>query len=129
MNVETTSPNKAIDNPTVTLSKPMSNPTKYAATNIATIAIRLENAIIKLSNKQFWSEAWVPVKSNIRYDGEEMSGEVVLRLIKFSEMRVPKSVNDRIRLYKLFSQNSYFDIFDSNEAHGSRDEASEASSL
>lgn len=75
----------------------------------------LENAIIKLSNKQFWIEGWVAVKSTIKYDGEKMSDDLVSRLNNLAEMTAPKSLVERIRLFTLASRNTFFgfeDIFE-----------------
>ncbi|WP_373033964.1 hypothetical protein [Sulfurovum sp.] len=81
----------------------------------------LENAVIKLSHKNFWGEGWVAVKSTIKYDGERMSDTLVSRLNNLAGMIGPKSLEDRIRLYALSYSNTYFSLEDTEEENSDQD--------
>ncbi|QHJ69794.1 hypothetical protein [Planococcus halotolerans] len=79
----------------------------------------LENCAIKISEKGFWGEAWVAVKSLQNHTEEFVEPHILSSLDKLENLLKPKTLNERLELYVL-SENplSLMQTFTETENNG-----------
>ncbi|MEK0315641.1 hypothetical protein [Cohnella sp. 56] len=71
----------------------------------------LSAAAIRISEKTTWNEGWIAVKATVRYDGKDMTEDVLGRLEHLDSLLVPTSLIERARLLAL-SRGHPYDLLD-----------------
>ncbi|MFD1172739.1 hypothetical protein [Oceanobacillus picturae] len=73
----------------------------------------LEHCAKKISEKGFWGEAWVAVKSIKKHNKEALETGILSRLDELDEILKPTSLVEQVRLYVLYEDSfSLVDTFD-----------------
>jgi len=73
----------------------------------------LEHCAKKVSEKGFWGEAWVAVKSIKKHNQENMETGILSRLDELDKLLKPTSLVEQVRLYVLYEDSfSLVDTFD-----------------
>lgn len=72
----------------------------------------LEHTIIQIHCQKPWNEGWISVKGIIRYDGERMKQEDLLRLKQLSQYLRPENLVEQARTYALTEGRLNFDFED-----------------
>lgn len=72
----------------------------------------LDNAAQKICSKGAWNEGWLAVKTTIRFDGKNMSPELLSRLNNLASRLKPTTLIQLARLYAFSGHYSSLDLVD-----------------
>ncbi len=76
---------------------------------------QLETATEAIISKGPWNDGWVAVQNIIRFDANEMTPELLERLLKLKDMLAPDNLLEKARIYALSTHGDPIDLVDAED--------------